>query len=48
MGLNLFISVVGLEAGSAFIPALKSMGFVVLLIGIAVSLIPHVLSLYFW
>ncbi len=47
VGLNLFISVVGLEAGSAFIPALKSMGFVVLLIGIAVSLIPHVLSLYF-
>lgn len=47
VGLNLFISVVGLEAGSAFIPALKSMGVVVLLIGIAVSLIPHVLSLYF-
>lgn len=47
VGLNLFIAVVGLEAGAAFIPALKSMGVVVLLIGIAVALIPHVLSLYF-
>lgn len=47
LGLNLFISVVGLEAGSAFIPALKSMGFSVVLIGIIVALVPHVLSLYF-
>ncbi|WP_024614308.1 aspartate-alanine antiporter [Clostridium sp. Ade.TY] len=47
VGLNLFISVVGLEAGAAFVPALKSMGFAVLLIGILVSLVPHVLSLYF-
>lgn len=47
VGLNLFISVVGLEAGAAFVPALKSMGFAVLLIGILVSLIPHILSLYF-
>lgn len=47
LGLNLFISVVGLEAGSAFIPALKSMGVKVLLIGILVSIIPHLLSVYF-
>ncbi|MBM7833896.1 aspartate-alanine antiporter [Clostridium sardiniense] len=47
VGLNLFIAVVGLQAGSAFIPALKSMGFAVLIIGILVCLIPHVLSLYF-
>ncbi|MGG7079017.1 aspartate-alanine antiporter [Clostridium sardiniense] len=47
VGLNLFIAVVGLQAGSAFVPALKSMGFAVLIIGILVCLIPHVLSLYF-
>ncbi len=47
VGLNLFIAVVGLQAGSAFVPALKSMGFAVLLIGVLVCLIPHVLSLYF-
>lgn len=47
IGLNLFIAVVGLEAGHAFVPALKSMGFTILLIGIIVSLVPHILSLYF-
>lgn len=47
VGLNLFIAVVGLQAGSAFVPAIKSMGFAVLIIGILVCLIPHVLSLYF-
>lgn len=47
VGLNLFIAVVGLEAGAAFVPALKSMGFNVLLIGVIVALAPHVLSLYF-
>lgn len=47
LGLNLFIAVVGLEAGHAFVPALKSMGFKILLIGVLVSLVPHVLSLYF-
>ncbi|MEG1002989.1 aspartate-alanine antiporter [Clostridium sp.] len=47
VGLNLFIAIVGLQAGAAFVPALKSMGWAILLIGILVSLVPHVLSLYF-
>lgn len=47
VGLNLFIAVVGLQAGSSFIPAIKSMGFAVLIIGVLVCLIPHILSLYF-
>ena len=47
IGLNLFIAVVGLEAGAAFVPALKSMGFEILIIGVLVSMIPHILSLYF-
>lgn len=47
VGLNLFIAVVGLQSGNAFIPALKSMGFSIVIIGALVSLIPHILSLYF-
>lgn len=47
MGLNLFIAVVGIEAGHAFLPALKSMGVSVLLIGAIVSIVPHILSIYF-
>lgn len=47
VGLNLFIAVVGLESGHAFVPALKSMGVSILLIGILVSLLPHIFTLFF-
>lgn len=47
MGLNTFIAVVGLEAGVAFLPALKSMGVKVLLIGAVVSIFPHFVSILF-
>ena len=47
VGLNLFIAAVGLEAGSQFITALKSMGIQVLLIGAVISIVPHLLTLLF-
>lgn len=47
VGLNTFIAVVGITAGSSFVEALKSMGFIVLIIGAVISIVPHVLSLYF-
>lgn len=47
MGLNLFIAVVGLQAGHSFVPALKSMGVLVLLIGAIVAVVPHIISIYF-
>lgn len=47
VGLNLFIAVVGLTAGSTFLAALKQMGVTVLLLGIAVTLIPHIASVLF-
>lgn len=47
LGLNLFIGVVGLEAGSGFVQALKEMGWLVFVIGILVSILPHLLTLLF-
>lgn len=47
LGLNLFIAVVGLQAGSGFVTALKEMGWLVFVIGILVSILPHFLTLLF-
>lgn len=47
LGLNLFIGVVGLEAGSSFVTALKQMGWLVFVIGVLVSILPHLLTLLF-
>lgn len=47
LGLNLFIGVVGLEAGSGFVTALKEMGWLVFVIGVLVSILPHLLTLLF-
>lgn len=47
LGLNLFIGVVGLEAGSGFVTALKEMGWLVFVIGALVSILPHLLTLLF-
>ena len=47
LGLNLFIGVVGLQAGSGFVTALKEMGWLVFVIGILVSLLPHLFTLLF-
>lgn len=47
IGLNLFIAVVGLQAGSQFVSALKSMRVEVLLIGAVITIIPHLLTLLF-
>lgn len=47
LGLNLFIGVVGLQAGSGFVTALKEMGWLVFVIGILVSILPHLFTLLF-
>lgn len=47
LGLNLFIAVVGLQAGSGFVTALKEMGWLVFVIGVLVSILPHLLTLLF-
>ncbi|UXE88957.1 aspartate-alanine antiporter [Limosilactobacillus reuteri] len=47
LGLNLFIGVVGLQAGSDFVTALKEMGWLVFVIGILVSILPHLFTLLF-
>lgn len=47
LGLNLFIAVVGLQAGSGFVTALKEMGWLVFVIGVLVSILPHFLTLLF-
>lgn len=45
MGLNLFIAVVGLSAGSSFLASLRQMGVTVLILGAVVTLLPHIISL---
>lgn len=47
LGLNLFIGVVGLQAGGNFVTALKQMGWWVFIIGILVSILPHLFTLLF-
>ena len=47
LGLNLFIGVEGLQAGSGFVTALKEMGWLVFVIGILVSILPHLFTLLF-
>lgn len=47
MGLDTFIAIVGITAGASFIGAIKSMGFMVLIIEAVLSIVPHIISLYF-
>lgn len=47
VGLNLFIATVGLTSGASFLSALQSMGVKVLLIGVLVTILPHIASVYF-
>ena len=47
LGLNLFIAVVGLQAGSDFVSALVKMGWKVLIIGAIISILPHFITLLF-
>ena len=47
VGLNLFIAIVGLTSGASFLSALQSMGVKVLLIGVLVTILPHIASVYF-
>jgi putative transport protein len=47
VGLNAFIAVVGITAGASFVVAMKSMGFMVLIIGAVLSIVPHIISIYF-
>ncbi|HZK52917.1 MAG TPA: aspartate-alanine antiporter [Desulfosporosinus sp.] len=47
VGLNTFIAIVGITAGASFVVAVQSMGFMVLVIGAVVSIVPHIISLYF-
>lgn len=46
-GLTLFIATVGLKSAQAFTSAIASMGLGILMIGIAISIIPHLLTLLF-
>ncbi len=46
-GLNTFIAVVGLTSGASFVGALESMGVMVLILGAVLSIVPHIISLYF-
>ena len=45
--MNTFIAVVGITAGASFVVALQSMGLIVLIIGAVLSIVPHIISLYF-
>lgn len=47
VGLNLFIAVVGLTSGASFLSALESIGAKVFLIGMLVTILPHIASVYF-
>ena len=46
LGLSLFIGAVGISAGPGFIDGLRQTGFSILGIGLAVALLPHILSLF--
>ncbi|MDD4321249.1 MAG: hypothetical protein PHH31_06900, partial [Acidaminococcaceae bacterium] len=47
VGLNTFIAVVGISAGASFVVAVQSMGYMVLVIGALLAVVPHLISLYF-
>ena len=46
-GLTLFVGTVGLQSAQAFTSAIKSLGIGVLFIGAMISIIPHLLTLFF-
>lgn len=47
VGLNLFIAIVGLMAGGKFLSALQAMGWQVLAVGAAITIVPHILTMLF-
>lgn len=47
LGLNLYIGVLALRVGNSFREAMSSNGWMILLLGIVVTLVPHILSLFF-
>ncbi|GAX04760.1 putative transport protein [Secundilactobacillus pentosiphilus] len=47
LGLNLFIVTVGLSAARTFVGAFKSIGISIFLIGAIISILPHIIALYF-
>jgi putative transport protein len=47
VGLNLFIAIVGLNAGADFIAALWSMGLTVLIVGAVIAIVPPLITVYF-
>ena len=46
-GLTLFVGTVGLQSAQAFTSAIKSLGIGVLVIGAMISIMPHLLTLFF-
>ena len=46
-GLTLFVGIVGLQSAQAFTSAIKSLGIGVLFIGAMISIMPHLLTLFF-
>lgn len=47
VGLNLFIAVKGLGAGESFLNVFSAQGAIIFAAGVAVTLLPHVLALFF-
>jgi putative transport protein len=47
LGLNLYIGVLALRVGGSFREAMSGNGWLILLLGAAVTLVPHILSLFF-
>jgi putative transport protein len=46
MGLNMFIAVVGIEAGPTFVAGLKTMGFTIFLAGVVATTVPLLLGVW--
>lgn len=46
LGLNVFIAVIGLTAGPAFIPAVKSVGITLVLVGAVCTMIPMIICIF--
>jgi putative transport protein len=47
VGLATFIGLVGMAAGPSFISGLQEMGFSIVLAGFVVSIVPHIIGLFF-
>ncbi|MBW4362648.1 aspartate-alanine antiporter [Flavobacterium taihuense] len=47
VGLATFIGLVGMAAGPSFVSGIQEMGFSIILAGFLVSIVPHIIGLYF-